>query len=206
MVSADLYQLLGIQRNATMEQVKTAYRAKAQQIHPDRNKTAGAEEKFKALQAAYEVLSDPDRRKKYDDTGNADAEDPREEAYVKLVMTFKAVVGQEFDVTRVDPVEGARQVIEATHQGLLERLDNIAAVIKKRKRILRRLRNTAGRENVLGVALEATITEMEEATVTAKKEIEIGRLMMKILDEYDYELGQFFYDDLDAASMLILRS
>jgi len=67
----DYYEVLGIQRNATKEEIKNAYRKLALQYHPDRNKSAGAEEKFKEISEAYAVLSDDEKRRTYDLYGRA---------------------------------------------------------------------------------------------------------------------------------------
>jgi curved DNA-binding protein len=69
----DLYEILGVQRTASTEEIKKAYRRLAKQYHPDVNPgNKGAEEKFKEVTAAFEVLSDEKRRKLYDEFG-ADA-------------------------------------------------------------------------------------------------------------------------------------
>ncbi len=68
---ADFYQLLGVSRNADADTLKKAYRKLARQYHPDINKEPGAEEKFKEIGRAYEVLADPDTRARYDQFGEA---------------------------------------------------------------------------------------------------------------------------------------
>src|SRR4030066_1768761 len=67
----DYYEVLNVNRNATKEDIKNKYRKLALQFHPDRNKEAGAEEKFKEISEAYAVLSDDQKRQQYDQLGHS---------------------------------------------------------------------------------------------------------------------------------------
>ena len=71
----DYYEVLNVDKNATKEEIKNNYRKLALQYHPDRNKNAGAEEKFKEISEAYAVLSDDEKRKKYDRYGHLGSEE-----------------------------------------------------------------------------------------------------------------------------------
>ena len=71
-VKRDYYEVLGIARNATDEEIRRAFRKLAFKYHPDHNHDDGAEEKFKEVNEAYEVLSDPDKRATYDHFGHGD--------------------------------------------------------------------------------------------------------------------------------------
>ena len=67
----DYYEILGLKKGASAEDVKAAYKRLAKEYHPDLNKEAGAEEKFKELLEAYQSLSDPQKKQQYDQFGHA---------------------------------------------------------------------------------------------------------------------------------------
>ena len=66
----DYYEILGVSRDASRDEIQRVYRKLARKYHPDLNKTAGSEDKFKEINEAYEVLKDPEKRNKYDQIGS----------------------------------------------------------------------------------------------------------------------------------------
>src|ERR1700691_976311 len=78
----DYYEVLGVPHDADQDAIRRAYRRLARQYHPDLNSDEDAEERFKELGEAYEVLSDPDKREQYDRVGagwrEAEQEAPNE--------------------------------------------------------------------------------------------------------------------------------
>ena len=71
MAKADYYETLGVNRQDSEEDIRKAFRKKAMEYHPDRNKAPDAEEKFKEINEAYQVLTDPKKRVQYDRLGHA---------------------------------------------------------------------------------------------------------------------------------------
>src|SRR5260370_39533286 len=69
MADRDFYQILGVARTATQEEIQRAYRKLARESHPDVNSDPGAEDRFKDVSEAYHVLSDPQTRRRYDAFG-----------------------------------------------------------------------------------------------------------------------------------------
>jgi molecular chaperone DnaJ len=67
---SDYYKVLGVDKKASQDDIKKAYRKLARKYHPDTNKEAGAEERFKQISEAYDTLGDPEKRKKYDRGGS----------------------------------------------------------------------------------------------------------------------------------------
>jgi molecular chaperone DnaJ len=73
-MASSLYEVLGVTKNASQDEIKKAYRKLVREVHPDRN--PGSEDRFKEVQNAYDVLSDPEKRKQYDRFGAANGRGP----------------------------------------------------------------------------------------------------------------------------------
>ncbi|GAA5025982.1 DnaJ C-terminal domain-containing protein [Actinopolymorpha pittospori] len=97
MADRDFYEILGVPRTASREEIQRAYRRLARENHPDVNKDPGAEERFKDVSEAYDVLSDPDLRKRYDAFGpdfRRVPEDVDPETWTRAQARARAGAGQ----------------------------------------------------------------------------------------------------------------
>ncbi len=73
MAERDYYEVLGVKRSASQEEIRAAYRKLARELHPDVNKSPDAQEKFAEVQSAYDILGEPEKRAQYDRFGRAGA-------------------------------------------------------------------------------------------------------------------------------------
>jgi molecular chaperone DnaJ len=148
-MSKDYYNILGVSKNASSDDIKKAYRRLARQYHPDVNKQAGAEEKFKEINEAFQVLSDDRKRTQYDQFGTAEG----------FGHSFEG-----FDFGRGGPFGGFENFGDLGE--LFETFFGGAARTRHR---------SPGAEQGNDLSVEITIT-LEEAATGVEREIEISHL------------------------------
>jgi molecular chaperone DnaJ len=91
-MARDLYEVLGVARDASDEEIKRAYRRLARELHPDVNDDVAAEERFKEVAGAYEILSDPEKRARYDAFGASGG--PAGQPFTDISQIFEMFFGQ----------------------------------------------------------------------------------------------------------------
>jgi curved DNA-binding protein CbpA len=192
----DLYNTLGVHKDATPEQIKGAYRRKAKSSHPD---TGGDPEKFHTLQKAYDVLSDDDRRARYDktgDTGDKRAPDPNTAALTvigQLVDEITQQIIMSDDLSHIDLVANMRKKIR-------DRIRDVAADQKEARRfeekalkLQKRFKVSKG-ENYIASMLEAKITACRAAIANADMQTEIFNRALAILDDASFDVDRVDFD------------
>lgn len=187
-----LYEVLGVKQDASAASIKRAYRDKVKTAHPD---VGGDVEEFNQIQAAYEVLSDPERRKRYDRTGRVDEIRVTPQAIQSLVdQTVVAIINAETPDGRTDdPVwEDIRAKVVAT---IRNGRRDLQANLKRQQKRMRRLEAIASRlksktkEDPLGEAFDRQRQDIKASIHQLEDSLEMNLELEKVFNSYDYEVG-----------------
>ena len=179
----DPYEILEVPRDADAGTIKRAYRRKAQKAHPDRDQSTGSGDRFRALQIAYDVLSDPARRARYDETGETH-EGPTIEtqalAYVAglLHAMLDVVVDVEHFALGVQMKKQCEDELRNVRIGMAKLRD----LQGRRRRALKRISGPR-----LGAMVEAEIRQFEDAIAKQLERVEILQMALQIIDKHDYQ-------------------
>ena len=173
-----LYEDLGVDADADTAEIKKAFKRAAQRSHPDRE--GGSIEEFQAVSKAYEILSDPARRKAYDTTGSVDdpvAGDPVEG---KLMELFASIS----DDVSGDVIERCQQKIASTLNDLTQRLTKLELSLGKNMGQLGRV-SCKGDHNLYEQFINHKITEINRELEHFSDEKSLIEKVGKRLDEYE---------------------
>ena len=184
------YTELDVPVSASYETIKQRYKTLAQMHHPDKG---GDEEMFKRIKLAYEILSDPVRRKQYDITGETTTTNAKDEAIANIVQILLHVVPS-FNVDPDDLIQIAeietRTMIDLAHKdiGVTERyIANLEKVSKK-------LRIKTEGENILNSFIINQIQQRTQELETFKRRVQVCNLMLEILKDYEYGLRNLIFE------------
>lgn len=179
-----LYDTLGVEPQAPPEKIKRAYRKKAQKHHPD--KEGGNTEAFRAIQLAYEVLGDEERRRRYDETGRADAlPDLEREARETLRTLFLAVIDR-IDIDHNDVLQAVREHLQRGEEVLRAEKHKLEKTVAKRERVLKKLKRK-GEGALLEDAVSAVIQADKAKLEDFVRHERIAERVRELLEPYSYE-------------------
>ena len=178
----DLYEALGVDRESSTEEIQRAYRKWVQKNHPDKG---GDKEKFYPVQKAYEVLKNPERRKRYDRTGKIEEDDVTSDALKELANIVTQIVEQ----VNVDApvVQLAEKIIDDKMKEFRKKISKLNAGIAKRHKMLKRIKYKGNQNNMIKSFIENEIEKMECSIEELKNVLKTGREMQRLLKEYDYD-------------------
>jgi DnaJ-class molecular chaperone len=179
----NLYDELELYHTCSEEDIKRQYRSLAQQHHPDKG---GNEDRFKRIKLAYEVLSDPARRREYDETGKYHIDNSiRSQAMERLsnmISHFTGAINPEFDDLIVHMRNDIRRALTATENDI----QSCNNSIRKLNITLGKIKLKQEGENILKGFTVARLKQTENELVNLKRNIQIFVLMLDILDDYHF--------------------
>ncbi len=189
------YQVLGIAREAGAAEIKAVYRTLVKTCHPDVE--GGSAEKFAPVQLAYDVLSDVERRKLYDETGVINELSPnngRAQILEIVIQAFDAVMGeivnQRRDPAQTDVVKAMRTVVERAMAASKEQQANIERNCALLKKVQQRLRRNGDGDDPIGPLLNGRFAEMDRALQGMKEKDAKALAALEIIDAYSFEVDQ----------------
>lgn len=183
----NLYEILDVPKDATEADIKKAYRKKAQISHPD--KEGGDEELFKAVQKAYEILSDGNKRKHYDETGEESKDNLNNEVIESLIGIVLNVI-QGNDVKRNNILATAITLVHRQQDTHRSKRKQAKLEHERLMEAARRITCVEGKENILKLAIESQANRIKLAMQEIDKVLAIGEEILVVIADYTYETDQ----------------
>ena len=184
------YTELDVPFDASLETIRQRYRTLAQMHHPDKG---GDEELFKLIKLAYEILSDPVRRKQYDITGETTTTNAKDEAVKNLVQILLHVVPN-FNVDQDDLIH----IAEMETRNMLNLVNKDIGVTERNilnlEKVLSKLRIKTDGENLLSSFIVNQIQQRKQDLVTFQHRVQVCNLMLEILKDYEYGLRNLMFE------------
>lgn len=183
------YEILGVTPEATTETIKAAYREKAKRHHPD---VGGDPEAFDAIQKAYEILADHDRRARYDATGDATAPSLNDD----LDMTARGSLGQAiiglFDergdrIHSIDVISLLKLKIAENRSGVEKQLAEMVKRKVRAEKVIARATTKNGESNVFAGAFASVIAHCESHIGQMEKALKVMERMVEIIDHHEFQ-------------------
>jgi curved DNA-binding protein CbpA len=184
------YTELDVSVTASTEEIRQRYRTLAQMHHPDKG---GDEELFKRIKLAYEILSDPIRRKQYDITGETGTTNAKDEAIANIIQIILHVVPN-FNADEDDLIKIAEEESRAMLDMVNKDINNTEIQIKHFEKVLKKLRIKTNSENVLESIIQKQIQQRKKDLIVFHKNVKVCMLMLEILKDYEYGLMNLIFD------------
>jgi curved DNA-binding protein CbpA len=183
----DLYQVLGVERGSAAPEIQKAYRQRAKTAHPD---SGGSVEAFSELGLAYAILSDPERRTRYDRTGEADPPRPdnRDGNAVEVIaQKLGLILHAEQDVTSMDVTALLEETIRADIEEHKSKIAALARGIERAAKLRLRVKRKAnGHANALAGVLDWHEVSMRTQIKAHERALGSMQHALEILKDYSF--------------------
>lgn len=183
-MNKNLYDILGVSKNATFEEIKAKYKSLAQQHHPDKG---GDPELFKEIKNAYEILSDPVNREKYDTTGQFNSKRSiRDEAIDQLSRLFFSVIPN-INADIDDLVLIMKSESKKEKQNINNNINICNGYIFKLNKVINKINKRNNQdENFLKMFAENQLKNHKNELQNFIRQIQVINMMIEMLEEYQY--------------------
>lgn len=189
-MTADLYQTLGVNKKASRKQIRDAYREKAKAAHPD---TGGSPEKFALVKRAHDVLTDDERRSKYDKDG--DTSEPKRDDSLQMALNILSMVLDKvlaaIDRKGADPI--SFDIVGNMKTMLGGDIDNLENTLTQAKRAAAKAERMSGRfkvkkgENFLEAIIKQKIEVVQKNVRGLEEQLVVGKRAMDMLRGYEFK-------------------
>lgn len=186
----DHYETLGVGRGATPEELKRAYRKRAQKAHPDKG---GKPEEFTAIQRAWDVLGDEKKRARYDrgEDPKAGHEDSIEERAQKEIANLIITAVQSCpDLDHMNVVADVTSSVQRKIGNMHQEIKQAESSIKRCENARKRLRRKKPGPNLVASMIDAQIGAIRRGIAAKRNDIELCELVVKLLADYEYSVDQ----------------
>lgn len=188
----DPYEILGVNRDATVEDIKRAYKNKARKLHPDHGGDANA---FTELKEASIILLDEDKRLKFDETGYIDSKADNLTAlamesianfFISSINAMESPAGFNIRMTDLDFIKGAKDYFNQQKGQVQINIDRIERQIIKFEKVIKRLK-TKRKNDIIKTMLESHVETIRKLILENRKQIELLTTTLTILEDYEFE-------------------
>ncbi len=180
-----LYDKLGIDKNASPEDIKSAYRKKAKINHPD--KPGGQAEGMAEISRAYSILSDPRKKERYDATGQ-ESETPFEQKFMSLVQqTFNQIIENQ-NVDNDDLIYVFKIMLDSAKDSIHKNKQEHFKKLKKFENVRKRITST--NDNAIVLFLDGQIASYKTAIANMDDEIIFMDKAKEVLESYNYNFDE----------------
>jgi len=182
----ELYDILGVDENATDEEIKKAYKKKAVENHPD--KEGGSNDKMVAVTTAYMVLKDKNRRDHYNKTGQTDLHG-FDKRFGELIQQIFIKIIEEVDVERYDLIDLFKQNLENMQSNGKEEKKKLEKQLTKYNKALKRLqpKKDTTSANLFGEIIKRNIMRLEDTIGTYENDIKFLDEALEVVTHCDYK-------------------
>ena len=181
----DPYLELEVSIDATEEEIKIKFRSLAMIHHPDKG---GDEEKFKRIKEAYELLTDPIRRKSYDMSGDAESNLAIRNAALDHISQMMSAIVPNFDSENENLVHIMHNEVTNIRQDMFNNINLCNKHLEKLQKVVIRINAKHQKQNILLDYVQKQIEQRTNEEVEFRRRIQICNLVIEILKDYEYGL------------------